>query len=766
MNINRQMAVYITTSRKAKVYQAAPQSLQELFKRLEVSQPIPYAIRDYKKLPKAQQDDLKDVGGYVLGELDGGRRRAGMVLSRSGAVLDADNIPSGGTDDFILRVKALGVCACVYSTAKHCPEKPRLRVVIPFAEDILAEQYQPTARLLCKLIQPDMSWFDPTTAQAERMMYYPAHCQDVDPVYEAIDGPLLDAPTLLAQHLPDWQDPTAWPQFPSDQKRLDQALRKAQQQDPTGKKGVVGAFCRAYDVPAAMDKYLPGVYTETATGGRCTFTGGSTWGGAVLYDGGKFLYSYHATDPAGGKLVNAFDLVRLHKFGALDDDAEGAPKGNTLPSFRAMAELAQQDPAVKDELAREALDSAKVDFQDEAAALELAHYTKDQFDLDALRAALKTIGTQVRRNLITGKLEIVNMPAAYSEESAANILPVLLWDLMKPFQIKGASITAIQKGLAALADENRYNPVLDMLQGTTWDGESRFPVLLGILGIDSGGFYALLVRKWLIQCVALVHNTYRHQEAAEGVLVLQGPQGIGKTTFFRRLAIKSEWMAEGVTLDMKNKDDIIMATSVWITELGELESTLKKEQSNLKAFITKKVDRIRAPYAAESEDRPRRTSFGATVNQAQFLRDETGDRRFFVVPLSRVDADKLWNLPDEWFIQLWAEVNLWWELDPQGFRLSAEDREHLNELNREHREPLPGEEEIRLALDWGLPQEQWRKLTAAEIKDWLFRGACIDVRQIGRALTRLAQEDKRIVVARIAGVNHYSLPSRGDFDDV
>ena len=127
-----------------------------------------------------------------------------------------------------------------------------------------------------------------------------------------------------------------------------------------------------------------------------------------------------------------------------------------------MSELAQQDEAVKDELAREALSNAKADFQDETAALELAHYAKAQFDLDVLRTALGAIDTQVRRNLITGKLEIVNMPAAYSEEGAANILPTVLWDLMKPFQIKGASITAIQKGLAALADENRYNPVLDL----------------------------------------------------------------------------------------------------------------------------------------------------------------------------------------------------------------------------------------------------------------------------------------------------------------
>ena len=529
----------------------------------------------------------------------------------------------------------------------------------------------------------------------------------------------------------------------------------------------MGAFCRAYDVPAAMEKFLLGVYERTADDGRYTYVGGSTWGGALLYDGGKFLYSFHATDPASGKLCNAFDLVRLHRFGALDDEGvkDGTPDGR-MPSYMAMRELAQQDEAVKDELAQEALANAKADFQDEAAALELARYAKAPFDLDVLRAALGAIGTQVRRNLITGKLEIINMPAAYSEEGAANILPTILWDLMKPFQIKGANITVIQKGLAALADENRYNPVLDMLHNTTWDGENRFPVLLGILGIDNGSFYALLVRKWLIQCVALVHNTYRHQEAAEGVLVLQGPQGIGKTTLFRRLAIKPEWLAEGVTLDMKNKDSIIRATCVWITELGELESTLKKEQSNLKSFITQTVDSIRAPYAAESEDRPRRTSFGATVNQIRFLKDETGDRRFFVIPVENIDLDKLLKLPVDWFIQLWAEVEWWWELDSQGFRLSPVEREHLNGLNQQHREMLLGEEEIRLALDWNLPREQWRVLTSSQVKIELFSGERITAAQIGRVLAKLAGEDMRIVATRTGGVNRYVLPIQGDFDEV
>ena len=186
------------------------------------------------------------------------------------------------------------------------------------------------------MIQPEMTWFDPSTAEPSRMMYYPAHCQDIAPVYYAGDKPLLDARVLLSR-LQDWQDVTSWPRFPQEQTP---ARLAAKQGDPETKHGVVGAFCRVYDVPAAMDKFLPGVYEEADTPGRYTFTGGSTTGGAVLYDGGKFLYSHHATDPAAGSWstpstwcgCTASETRTMRR-------AHGA-RGNGLPSYGAMCELA------------------------------------------------------------------------------------------------------------------------------------------------------------------------------------------------------------------------------------------------------------------------------------------------------------------------------------------------------------------------------------------------------------------------------------------
>src|SRR5690606_19710806 len=137
------------------------------------------------------------------------------------------------------------------------------------------------------------------------------------------------------------------------------------QGNPLEKTGVVGAFCRVYDIHAAIEKFLPGIYEPVdESRSRYTYVLGSTVGGAVIYDNGLFLYSHHATDPCSGRLVNAFDLVRLHKFGDLDDDAKPDTPVNRLPSFTEMANLALNDPDVAALINKERYEQALEDFGD------------------------------------------------------------------------------------------------------------------------------------------------------------------------------------------------------------------------------------------------------------------------------------------------------------------------------------------------------------------------------------------------------------------
>lgn len=624
MQFDRMITISAAGSRKSVSWQ--PQALRwsELIAKLAVPVRSPETVAEYLALRKAQQDDLKDVGGFVGGTLRG-RRTKGAVERRDLVTLDMDNLPPGSTGEVHRRVEGLGVGYVLYSTRKHRPDAPRLRLVAMLDRSALPDEYEPVARRLAALLQPDMTWFDPTTFQAERLMYWPSACADGAYFVQYADKPMLSTDGMLALY-PDWRDAAAWPAVPGEAKLRQSAAKK--QGDPVGKPGVVGAFCRTYDIEAAMDKFIPGVYLETAQAGRYTFAGGSTAGGAVLYDGGKFLYSHHATDPCGGQLVNAFDLVRLHKFGALDAGGEVKPGTpvSRLPSYVAMAAFARTDPAVADRLAREAFVSAAEDFApaaDEDAALALGRCEKESLTLEAVQLALRAFGISVRRNLITGRVEITGMPEECSKEEAVNTLPFFLVDRLRALKVKNVNRTAVMDYLGYIADTCRFYPVLDMLRGTVWDGTERFPELLQLLGLRPETFHAVLLRKWLIQAVALAHNETGRSQAAEGVLTLQGGQGVGKTMFARRLAIQEDWFAEGVSLDTRDKDSIRKATGVWIAELGELDSTLKREQSSLKAFITNPADHIRAPYAREATDRPRRTSFCATVNPDTFLRDAT-----------------------------------------------------------------------------------------------------------------------------------------------
>lgn len=763
MQFDRTLTISAANSRKAVNWQ--PQALlwSEFIGKLTVPVRSPETVAAYLAMKKAQQDELKDVGGFVGGKLCG-RRKKGAVEFRDLVTLDMDNLPPDSTGEVYRRAEGLGVGYALYSTRKHRPDAPRLRLVALLDRSTLPDEYEPIARKLAALIQPEMTWFDPTTFQPERLMYWPSVCADGEYFMQYADKPMLSVDGMLGLY-PDWHDVTAWPTVPGEAKLRANAAKK--QGDPTEKPGVVGAFCRTYDIEAAMDKFIPGVYIETAQGGRYTYAEGSTAGGAVLYDDGKFLYSHHATDPCGGQLVNAFDMVRMHKFSELDDGDEvkpGTPVGR-LPSYAAMAEFARSDPAVSDILAREAFASAVEDFSgvaDEDAAIELGRCEREPLSAAVVKTALRAFGIRVRRNLITGKVVITGMPETFSREEAVNTLPIYLVDKLRAVGVKGVNKTAVSDYLANIADEDRFNPVTALLHSTTWDGRERFPELLRIMGLRPGSLHAVLVRKWLIQTVALAHNEAGTAQAAEGVLTLQGGQGIGKTMLARRLSILEEWFAEGVSLDMKDKDSILRATGAWIAELGELDSTLKRDQASLKAFITNKVDRVRAPYAREATDRPRRTSFCATVNPDTFLRDETGDRRYWVVPADGLDLPALIALPDEWFVQLWAEVYSWWLKEPQGFRLTAEERCALDKANRVYREMLPGEEEIRQAFNWDIPFEQWGWFTATELRRQLFEIERLSPQQIGRTLAKLVREDERIDSSRNghSKVKMFRLPIR------
>ena len=355
LNMVNDRQITITTGSSRRAVQWTPQlmRLSEFYERLGLPARSEETLAEYLNLPKGQQDEMKDVGGFVAGTLNGPRRKANAVTGRDLITLDLDNIPAGGTDDVLRRLEALNCGYCVYSTRKHMPAAPRLRVLLPLSRTCSADEYEPCARRMADLIGMELA--DQTTFEACRLMYWPSCSSDSQYVFHYTDREMLSVDWLLSTY-EDWHDITSWPALPGTAAL---ARPAAKQGDPLTKNGVVGAFCRVYDIEAAMQAFLPNVYTPVdSMPGRFTFLGGSTTGGAVLYDNGKFLYSHHATDPCSGKLVNAFDLVRLHRFGDLDDSAAPNTPINRLPSYLAMSETATNDSRVSGLLLQERWETA------------------------------------------------------------------------------------------------------------------------------------------------------------------------------------------------------------------------------------------------------------------------------------------------------------------------------------------------------------------------------------------------------------------------
>ena len=353
MQYDRKVQISVGTGRKAVTWNRQELYWSEFVMRLSLPVRTPESFQQYKSLPKPEQDELKDVGGFVGGILTGPRRKNGNAGERHLVTLDADTIAPGGTNNILNILSALGCAYAVYSTRKHEGAAPRLRIIMPLNTPCSADEYEPIARRVASYI--GMQVFDPTTFEPVRLMYWPSCSMDSEFVFRYEDKPFLSKEKILATYT-DWRNVSEWPEVPGAAKIRDRSAKK--QGDPEAKKGIVGAFCRCFTIEDAMEQFLPGIYEPCADPGRYTYAEGSTVGGAVLYEGGKFLYSHHATDPCSGKLVNAFDMVRLHMFGEEDNGAKpDTPVGN-LPSYRRMCEFAAEVPAVSEKLAMEKYEEA------------------------------------------------------------------------------------------------------------------------------------------------------------------------------------------------------------------------------------------------------------------------------------------------------------------------------------------------------------------------------------------------------------------------
>ena len=716
---DRKITITIGATRKATIWKPETLLLSEFWARLGNAHRSTETLTQYRELPKSKQDELKDVGGFVAGTFKAEKRRACDVTGRDIITLDLDNIPAGQTDSILLRLDSLGVGYCVYSTRKHAPEAPRLRVLLPLSRTVTADEYEPIARKAGEII--GMDYCDKTTFEASRLMYFPSCCADSQYVYRYADKPLVDADGMLRMYA-DWRDVTSWAGM------TEQAIpRGKHQKDPTEKAGAVGAFCRVYDVPGAIAAYLPDRYTDAGEG-RYTFAGGSTTGGAVLYDGGKFLFSHHATDPASGKLCNAFDLVRLHLFGDKDADAKPDTPTNKLPSFVQMCQLAVQDKQVMRLLDRERY----------AKAISAFGETYDGGDdpdwMSRLDLARNEHGDPVKtaENIL---LIIENDPSLKEkfvfDEFSNRIYVVgalpwdasgrrrdwkdtddagLRWYMEKTYKITG--ISKILDGFAMCCEKHKINLVQDYLNKLpAWDGIPRLDTLfVDYLGAADTPYTRAVARKSLCAAVARAMTPGIKYDTMP---ILAGPQGIGKSTLLRLLGV--DWFNDSLTT-FAGKEASEMLQGSWIVEVGELVGMSKMEENQVKQFLSRVEDIFRESYGRRTGRFPRRCVFFGTSNEYEFLRDRTGGRRFFPIDCYQQKPTKsvFRDLPDE-VPQIWAEALMGWRMGEPLYLENAEIAAMAKAEQEKHAVHSEKEGIIREFLEKEIP-DNWGKLDLAARK--------------------------------------------------
>jgi len=349
------LSISLGKSRWSTNWKNTKMSWSDLAAKLSKSERTRETHAEFMQMKKDDQDQIKDIGGFVGGYVRNGRRIKQNIVSRQIVTLDADYAP----EDFVDEIQdsfALDCAMVVYSTHKHAPGNPRYRLIIPLARETDPEEYEAIARKIAEKV--NIEWFDSTTYEPVRLMYWPSHSKDVEPFFWQYDGEILDPDSILKEYK-DWKDHAEWPVSSKETSKRRKAADKVE--DPLSKKGTVGAFCRTYTITEAIRKFLPDVYAPTANDDRWTYLAGSTSGGFVVYDDDRLAYSHHNTDPASGLDINAFDLVRIHKFGHLDEGKDDKPI-NQRESYKRMIEFAASDPETAVTIASETVGGAKSDF--------------------------------------------------------------------------------------------------------------------------------------------------------------------------------------------------------------------------------------------------------------------------------------------------------------------------------------------------------------------------------------------------------------------
>jgi len=706
------MKIAVGNSRMDKKWKNKDISWEDFCNRVSATIRTTETVSEYRKMTKNKQDAIKDVGGFVGGALKEGKRKNGHILCRDLLTLDMDYATPGIWDGITM----LHDFKCsTYSTHKHTNENPRLRLIIPLSREISEDEYPAVSRMVAKEIGIDL--FDDTTYEPVRLMYWPSTPLDGEFFYKEKDGTPLDPDKYLAMYK-DWRDTSTWPVSSRQSEVVKRSI--TQQADPLSKEGVVGAFCRAYPIEDAIETFLTDVYEPSVMEGRYDYIPADSSAGLVVYDN-KFAFSHHATDPASSKLLNTFDLVRLHKFSGLDDKAADNTPPSKLPSFKAMSELAVKDERVKSQFAEERKAQAKQEFMDTdewQSQLSLDKTGTIQNTLQNLALILEndeSLKSIVFNQLLDGMEIKDSVPWAH---------PSKFWrdaDDAQLIRYIDSSYGVFSKrnydvAVMTVTDDRSYHPIREYIDSLPkWDGTERVETLLiDYLGAEDNKYVRAVTRKTLCAAISRVlHPGCKF----DSMLVLNGPQGVGKSTLISKLA--GDWFSDSLNLgDTKDKTAAEKLQGYWILEICELAGLKKAEVETLRSFLTRQNDIYRASFGKRATPHFRQCIFFGTTNAEKgYLRDTTGNRRFWPVKTPGGSGRPSWQMTQQEALQIWAEVLIYVN---KGEKLYLEaDMEDL--AKAEQREAMESDEReglVREYLDALLP-EDWTSMDLFERRNFL-----------------------------------------------
>ena len=631
----------------------------------------------------------KACGNYVLGKFTETtvkhkptdqpctnlHRKKTAVRSRGALTLDVD-YPG---EAFRRRVADMPYASIIHTTYSSTEDEPRYRLIVPLSRKVSPDEYHAAAAALMHDLGKEQ--FDPGSTQAERYMFKPSESAKGRFWYNVQEGPLADVEGLLAS-------------FETDLSALPIPKAGRTKRDPFAIEGTIGAFNRAYEDFADLIQEYQLPY-EDAGSDRWQLVGASAAAGMGLCAPG-LVFSHHANDPAYGQTCSAFDLVRLHMFGELDEKAKPGTPVNKLPSTLAMQEVATQDLRVVTEL-------VGADFAADMSAVA------DDVDNDSKPKKPSTTSdwrVGLQRNTRTGEpidngsnwdLIVANDPSfaglLYNELNMAietdKDLPwrkvgdrptfdqsdreLLYLHIEREYGFRTTDVY-LNKRVTAKAQKRRINPIKDYLDTLEWDGKPRLEGCLP--GVKETPFTRLVARKSMVAAVA---RAYEPGCKWDHMLVLFGPEGLGKSYWIDKIS-----RGHSISLGrIQDKDTLVTMQRAWIMTSDEGHSLRKADFDAQKEFLTRTVDVFRAPYEREAMAHPRHCVIWGTTNDEVFLRRQEGNRRFLIVQCEdKVDFDLL---TDEYVDQVWAEARhlylageqLW--LSEEESALAADAREAFTE---------------------------------------------------------------------------------------